>query len=111
LRNRVETSDEEPPVSSDVREKLKAELMTASWVDLKDHAERNAVFLVSQDLDLVAVGEKIAADDSAAVAGWINDGSLSRPTPAQMATWSSDAGKAFNFMILQPHILIQELAH
>lgn len=98
-------------MSSDVRDKLKAELMTASWVDLKDHAERNAVFLVSQDLDLVTVGSKIASDEAATVAGWINDGSLSRPTLTQMSSWASDSGKVFHFLILQPHILIQEMAH
>jgi hypothetical protein len=96
---------------SDVREKLKAELMTAAWIDLKDHAERNAVFLVSQDLDLITVGEKIVTDESSTVASWINDGSLVRPSLAQMKTWENDNGKSFLFLILQPHILIQEQAH
>lgn len=98
-------------MTSDNRKKIESEIMTALWLDLKDHGERNAIFLVNQDLDLALVGEKVMTDEASTVAAWINDGSLTRPTPQQMATWASESGKTFRFIILAPHILIQEQSH
>ncbi len=97
--------------STNLREKLKAEIMNGLWIDLKDHAERNAIFLVSQDLDLLDVAESVASDNVEIVSEWVRSGQLVRPTPAQTSTWEKESGKAFRFLILQPHILIQEQSH
>jgi hypothetical protein len=98
-------------MSSGLREKLKSELMDGTWDDLKDHAERGAVFVVSQDLDLLHVAEKVATDDASAVGAWIEGGSLIRPSEEQLKSWESVPSKSFRFIILQPYVLIQELGH
>ena len=94
-----------------LREKLASEIMNGLWRDLREHTERNAVFLVSQELDLSEVAACIAEDNVPSVTGWIHDLSLSRPTPEQLKTWNDDLTRAFRFLIVQPHILIQLLPH
>jgi hypothetical protein len=98
-------------MSSGLLEKLKAELMDGTWEDLKEHASRGAVFLVSQDLDLLHVAEKVATDDVSSVSGWLQAGSLIRPSSEQVKSWESAPSKSFKFIILQPYVLIQELGH
>lgn len=96
---------------SDARERLKSEILTAFWRDLKDHAERQALFLVSQDLDLVEAGLEIVADNTAKVGKWINDGAIARPTLDQIEAWNQDPTRSFRSLIVAPYVLMQELGH
>jgi len=45
---------------------------------LLPHSERGALVVVSGGLDLAEVGERMAADDSAAIQGWIDAGKLAK---------------------------------
>ena len=90
---------------------MSLEILTGLWSDLKAHLERHAVFLVHGDLDLREVSEKVAADDAKAIALWIEENLISRPTPQQTDAWDETPSRTFRFAIVQPYVLIQELGH
>ena len=96
---------------SDLHDKLKSEILGVTWLDLQDHVARETVFVVSQDLDLADVGAKVAVDEVESVATWIDEQSLSRPSPEQREAWDREPAKMFHFLIVQPYVLIQEQPH
>ena len=93
---------------NELSEKLKNEVDDASWEMLADHHERGAVFLISQDIDLLEAGVAFAQDDKVSVAGWLKDKKLLK-VDNQMAKdyASSSKEKKFQFLIIQPYVLIQ----
>lgn len=95
---------------ADAQEKLSLEIDVAQWHWLKPHGERDALFLVSGELSLAEVGERLAADDAATVQRWLASHLLARPTAEQVAVWGNEPAKPFNMLIVSPFILIQEPA-
>ncbi len=87
------------------------EILTASWADIKPHAERAAVFVIHGDQNLADVAQKVIDNDVEAVSRWIDQGAIARPTPAQIEIWDKVPRRLFRFAIVQPYVLIQELAH
>ena len=84
------------------------EILTGFWKDLEPHSERNAIFIVNEELDLLDVARKIAADDAEVVAAWIEDQEIRRPTPLELKSWNQEPTKSFRFSIVQPYVLIQD---
>ncbi|WP_427161164.1 DUF2288 domain-containing protein [Aliinostoc sp. HNIBRCY26] len=95
---------------SDLRKELSETLDEAEWEWLIPHVQRDAVILVSLDLDLLAVGEAIATDNTSSVQQWIDSQLLTKPSNTQVGEWNSDRTKRFNTLILQPYVLVQEIA-
>lgn len=95
---------------SDLRDELRETLDEAEWKWLIPHVQRDAVILVSQDLDLLDVAEAIASDNLSSVQQWIDEQLLAKPSVTQMGEWNSDRQKRFNTLILQPYVLVQEIA-
>lgn len=87
---------------------LKETLDEAEWKWLAPHLARDAIILVSHDLDLLAVAEKVARDDKEQVAEWIEKGLLGKPTREQIETWTKTPTKKFLTIIVQPYVLAQE---
>lgn len=96
-------------MSDALRLKLSAELASIAWRDLRPHAARGALFLVSGDLDLVEATVAVARDDKQAVAAWLELGTLARPSQAQMTDWERDLDKPFQYLIAQPFVLASEV--
>ncbi|MGD8862992.1 MAG: DUF2288 domain-containing protein [Myxococcales bacterium] len=92
-----------------LRDKLQSELAQVGWRDLRQHAGRGALFLVGAGLSLLEATLAIARDDKAAVEAWLRDGSLSRPTPQQLADWESEPDKPFESLIVQPFVIAREV--
>lgn len=90
------------------REELAATVDEAAWDWLRAHLERGGLIVVARELDIVDAGVKIAADDTAAVGGWIVGGKLAKPSPEQVAAWDRDREKRFLCLIVSPYVLIQE---
>ncbi|MEM6956679.1 MAG: DUF2288 family protein [Myxococcota bacterium] len=80
------------------------EVMAASWPMLREHAERNALFLVAPSLSLTSAAKAVASDDTAAVQRWIESGSLRRPTQTETSDWN-ERSAAFRAVIVQPFVL------
>lgn len=90
------------------REGLTRTLDEAEWEWLKPHAERDALILVSTQLDLLEVGDKLADDAVEEVELWMKKGLISKPSSTQIEAWDAQPGKRFLSVIVQPYVLIQE---
>ncbi len=89
-----------------LREKLAAEIGTVSWPLLRPHHQRETVFLVEPQLDLLEVAVTAAADGVDQVRAWLLSGQLARPRPDQVDAWEKKA-TAFTCVIIQPFVFIQ----
>ncbi len=94
----------------DLRAELAEILDEAEWEWLEPHVQRDVVVVVDKNLDLLDVGVAIASDNTSCVQHWIGEQLIQKPSPTQMQNWSSDRTKRFNALIVQPYVLVQELA-
>ena len=92
-----------------MQDQLQEEIGDVTWHWLRPHQQRDALFCVAPELELARVGAAVAADDAAAVRGWLASGALARPTPAQLERWEADPTRSLRMLIVQPFVLIQEL--
>lgn len=96
---------------SSLRDKLKSELHEAPWADLRPHMEKDVLITVSQDLDLLEIGEKVASDDKTAVGELIDRRLIAKPTPSELSLWEKQLQQRFLFLIVYPFVLIQKKAN
>lgn len=94
----------------DTSQGLANQVDTAQWAWLREHQQRGVLLVVEALLDLVTVAERLAADDSTAVRGWLASGVLKKPDTAQVAAWDTQPDKPFAMLIVSPFVLIQESA-
>ena len=94
-----------------LKEQLQSEVLIAVWSDLKDHAERGALFSLSVELDLVEVGFSVARDEAEVVSGLISANKITRPTMEQMESWNQNPTQTFRSLIVAPFVLIQTVGH
>ncbi|MBD2302922.1 DUF2288 domain-containing protein [Nostoc sp. FACHB-87] len=95
---------------SDLRAELTEGLDEAEWDWLIPHVQRDAVILVAQGLSLLDVGEAIANDNTQSVQQWIDEQLITKPSVDQVGIWNGDRQKRFNTLIVQPFVLVQEMA-
>lgn len=93
-----------------VREQLATQLGPVFFSDLRAHLDRQAVFLVRADVELLDVAEALASDDHGRVKAWLEAGALRRPTDAERASWASEVGRRFAAVPVQPFVLVAEEA-
>jgi len=94
----------------DLRAELAENLDEAEWEWLIPHVRRDAVVIVANQLDLLEVGVAIASDDVTIVQNWISEALIAKPSATQLSDWNGDRTKRFNTLIVQPYVLVQELA-
>ena len=92
----------------DLRAELAKMVDEAEWDWLMPHAQRDAIVLVTADLDLVEVGVAIVSDNVSTVDQWITEQLLYKPSPEQLADWASDRTRRFKALIVQPYVLVQD---
>lgn len=91
-----------------MRDELLEKIGVVLWSDLRAHANRDALILVSDTLDLADAGVAVAQDDVARVQRWIEAGLLTKPTAADLERWSFDAAARFDSLIVAPFVLARE---
>ncbi len=91
-----------------LKKKLEAEVLPATWAALEPHARRQGLFLVREGLDLAEVAAAVASDDQAKVKEWIDDESLRRPSLDEVTAWQTDP-VAFYAVIVQPFVLCRPI--
>lgn len=84
------------------------EIAEVPWHTLKPHLVRDAIIVVSADLDLRLVATEIAEDNTAAIQAKIESGTIGKPSTEQVNCWEEDPVKEFACAIVQPFVLIQE---
>jgi hypothetical protein len=94
----------------DLKAELAENLDEAEWEWLIPHVRRDAVVIVANQLDLLEVGVAIASDNIAIVQNWISEELIAKPSTTQLSDWNGDRTKRFNTLIVQPYVLVQELA-
>jgi hypothetical protein len=93
-----------------LREQL-AELIDEAQLEwLKPHIQKDAVILVDSGLDILDVGVAIASDNTQSVQHWIGEQLLVKPSPEILNRWNTHPDRKFQAMIIQPYILVKELA-
>lgn len=96
-------------MTRDIKTALAESLEPTNWEWLKPHAKRDALIIVSPSLDIVEVGAAIAQDQTQSVQQWIQQEQLQKPSANQLSLWNAQPSKAFNTLIVQPYVLVQEL--
>jgi len=91
------------------REELALNIDETRWQWLKPLLEGGALITIAAALDLAAVGESIAADDSMTISAWIAAEKVGKPTAEQITVWDNDPEKKFLMLIISPYVLIQEM--
>ncbi len=91
------------------REEMVLTVDEAEWDWLRAHLERGGLIVVAPELDIVDVGLMLAADDAAAVGGWIKAGKLTKPSAVEIGAWDADRRRKFLSLIVSPYVLIQEI--
>ena len=76
--------------------------------DLRAHVRRDAVIVVAPALELLTVAEAVARDDKAAVASWLAEGLLGKPTAEDVARWETTTEDVGLSVVVQPFVLFQE---
>ncbi|NJL47175.1 MAG: DUF2288 domain-containing protein [Leptolyngbyaceae cyanobacterium SM2_5_2] len=95
-------------MTQDLKLELADMVGPAEWRWLSPHAERGAVVLVDESLDLAEVGVAIATDNVATVNRWIAEALITKPSSLQLEIWEQTAGKRFQSLIVQPYVLVQD---
>lgn len=94
----------------ELRSKLITEIEEADWNMLKPHSEKQSVFFVSADLDLVDVAIAIAMDKSHMVKVWLDAEQLKKPTEDEIKKYDQNEFKKMcKFLIIQPYVLAQKI--
>jgi hypothetical protein len=102
--------DDDETRSSELRAKLKSEVLPASWPDLLYQFARGGLFLVAPAVDLLDVAEAIARDDKPAVEQLLQGGALRRASDDDARTLQAMPDARLQFVVVQPWVLAQRLA-
>lgn len=89
-----------------LRTTLNGETARFQWKELQRFFAAGTVIAVSNELDLVEVAARIAADDKDAVAQWMGEGRVGRASDAQAGAWLA-ADAALWTVVVKPWILVQ----
>ncbi len=94
----------------DLRSKLAEIIDEAELEWLKPHIQKDAVIIVDPELDLLDVGVAIASDNTQSVQHWIGEQLLVKPSPEILNRWNANPDRKFQAIIIQPYILVKEMA-
>lgn len=92
-----------------LKEKLEGERERAKWVMLEEHNQRQALLIVSPDLDLLDVGVSVAKDEVTLVKEWLDSQKLKRPDEEMVKIYEEESDMEFDFIIIQPYVLAQKI--
>ncbi|MDJ0843755.1 DUF2288 domain-containing protein [Crocosphaera sp.] len=93
----------------EIRKRLQEDMADVSWDDIKPHAQRDAVIVVNDELNLLDVGVAIAQDDKMMVERWITKQLINKPSNQQLSDWNINPTQSFKTLIVQPFVLVQSL--
>lgn len=91
-----------------MREHIAESLGPITMSDLGPHLARDAVIVVAPSLELLDVGEAIAADDAARVDAWVLEGLVGKPTLEALERWGRVKGPFADAVVVQPFVLVRE---
>lgn len=93
-----------------IRTRLEEIVGPILFSDLRAHLDRDAVFVVADEIELVDCGVSVAMDDVKQVGAWIDGGQLRKPGTQERLNWAAIVGPAWLALVVQPYVLVQLLA-
>lgn len=93
----------------DIKKRLEEDMANVNWNDIKPHAQRDAVILVHENLNLLDVAVAIAQDDKMVVQRWITEELITKPSNQQLSDWNINETQLFKTLIVQPFVLVQSI--
>jgi hypothetical protein len=87
--------------------KLNLETAQIPWRELLRYFAGGSVIAVSDELDLIDVAARIAADDKAAVGAWLDSNRIAKVSDAQARAWTK-ADAILWSVVVKPWILVQQ---
>lgn len=78
-----------------------------NWQSLPVEADQT-IILVANELKIVDALEAMKSGDEKLVAGWLEDGTLTKPTETQINKWERMEDKKFYCESIKPYLLIQQ---
>lgn len=87
---------------------LNGETGRIGWQALQPWFAKGDTLQVARGVDLVAVATALAADDAAAVKGWLDAGQLGPVSAQQASAWFEASAEVWAVVVL-PWILVQEI--
>jgi len=102
----TDTLKTDPLKDSELHDKINRETARVHWAELERHFAQGNVIYVSEDLDLVEVALRIAHDDKAHVARWMEQGKVAKVSALQAQTWQA-AGSPLWASVVSPFVLVQ----
>lgn len=95
-----------------VTQKLLEEKQPASWSMLEEHFQRGALLVVAEGIDLCEIGASIALDDVETIKSLMQKKQLQKCDAIDAKKFKkSPYEKIFEFIIVQPYVLIQVKWH
>jgi hypothetical protein len=94
----------------DIRARLAENLDVAQWDWLIPHVKRDALVVVTPQLDLLDVGVAIASDNVSSVQRWISEALIYKPSPEQVSNWNQNPTTKFDAIIVDPFVVVKEAA-
>lgn len=88
-------------------EQLKSQLDKAHWKILEEHHKRGALLYIDPKEDMIEVAQAIAEDNVQRIKDLLDSGLLARTTEEHATAWDAREDLEFNFIIIQPYVLIQ----
>jgi hypothetical protein len=89
-----------------LRATLNAETARFQWKELQRFFAAGSVIAVADGLDLVEVALRVATDDKAAVAQWMEQGRVGRVSDEQALAWLEQDAALWT-VVVKPWILVQ----
>ena len=99
MPNKKQTQEQE------LTEKFNHDLALVSWSTLHPHIERQAVFWVRPDADLIQVGIAIALDRLDEVQGYLNTSVLSKAGSTPLVSDQGIEALGYKVLIVQPYVI------
>jgi len=92
-----------------LEDRLKRQLDDVPWSGLREHAARDGIIILDQELDMVETAVALAEDRFHWVNEQIGAGKITKPSKPQLDLFEKSPEQLFRFLIVQPFVLIQAL--
>lgn len=106
-------SDNQPLEGSEqipLKHKLNLETARAPWRELQTFFASGMVLNVKPGLDLLLVGEQLAADNAPLVKEWLDSAQVAQVTDEQALTWYESDTELWT-LVIKPWILVQQASN
>jgi len=101
------TTDMNEKILAELRDELNRQTAQMPWTELERWFASGGVIRVANELDLIDVAARIAADDKPSIQQWMAAGLIGKVMDNQAAVWLSQNSVLWT-VVVKPWILVQQ---